>query len=107
MASTSKCAILGGTTTLVEYVVVDVAHKGESVVEAFNEAKAGLEASSSVAVSVVLALQVNGWNQDAKAGLEELVKEQVLSPVYCVDYLNPLLYLHVSQEVSREECQIH
>ena len=77
MASTSKCAIIGGTTTLVEYVVVDVAHKGESVVEAFNEAKAGLEASS-VAVSVVLALQVNGWNQDAKAGLEELVKEQVL-----------------------------
>ena len=44
MASTSKSAILGGTTTLVEYVVVDVAHKGESVVEAFNEAKAGLEA---------------------------------------------------------------
>ena len=76
MASTSKSAILGGTTTLVEYVVVDVANKGESVVEAFNEAKAGLEASS-VAVSVVLALQVNGWNQDAKAGLEELVKEQV------------------------------
>ena len=78
MASTSKSAILGGTTTVVEYVVVDVAHKGESVVEAFNVAKAGLEASSSVAVSVVLALQVNGWNQDAKAGLEELVKEQVL-----------------------------
>ena len=77
MASTSKSAILGGTTTLVEYVVVDVANKGESVVEAFNEARAGLEASSSVAVSVVLALQVNGWNQDAKAGLEELVKEQV------------------------------
>ena len=44
MASTSKSAILGGTTTLVEYVVVDVAQKGESVVEAFNEAKAGLEA---------------------------------------------------------------
>ena len=78
MVSTSKSAIIGGTTTLVEYVVVDVANKGESVVAAFNEAKANLEAeASSVAVSVVLALQVNGWNQDAKAGMEELVKEQV------------------------------
>ena len=89
MASTSKSAILGGTTTLVEYVVVDVAHKGESVVEAFNEAKAGLEASS-VAVSVVLALQVNGWNQDAKAGMEELVKEQV-NPVFCAELLGAVV----------------
>ena len=54
IGSGTKAAVMGGTTTVAQNVVIDVADKQESAVQAFNEAKAAAEDNATACVAFVI-----------------------------------------------------
>lgn len=56
--SGTAAAVMGGTTTVAHNVVVDVADKQESAVQAFNEAKTAAEDNANACVAFVIQVRM-------------------------------------------------
>ena len=77
-SSGSKAALMGGTTTILENVKVNV-NKDESLIQIFNEWKESAEEKAMC--NIAFNIQINGWNASVKADLQELTKENGVNSV--------------------------
>ena len=76
--SGTKAALLGGTTTIIDNITVNVG-KDESLIQVFNEWKESAEEKARCNIGFVIHL--NHWNSSVEAELQELVKENNVNAV--------------------------